>query len=107
VVIDHKLLEQVMINLIRNSLEALEHTEKALMTIRAEIKNGQTHISVEDNGCGIEEAHLDQIFVPFFTTKKGGTGIGLALVRQIVLLHKGQIDVKSKPQHGTVVTMML
>ena len=62
-------------------------------------------LSISDNGTGIEEDKLDQVFIPFFTTKKEGSGIGLALSQQIMHLHKGKIDVSSKKNIGTTFSL--
>ena len=62
-------------------------------------------ITVTDNGTGIEPETLDQVFVPFFTTKEGGSGIGLSLCRQIMRMHQGEIEIDSEPGKGTVVKL--
>jgi len=66
---------------------------------------GRTVIRVTDNGPGIDEAAVQNIFVPFFTTKSGGSGIGLSLSRQIMRLHRGDLTVSSEPHRTTVFTM--
>ncbi|MEM1124174.1 MAG: HAMP domain-containing sensor histidine kinase, partial [Bacteroidota bacterium] len=68
---------------------------------------GKTFIEVKDNGPGIPQDVMDKIFVPFFTTKKEGSGIGLSLSRQIMRLHKGNIEVNSVEGKGTVFTLSL
>ena len=65
----------------------------------------QIYISVEDNGEGIPPDKLEQVFVPFFTTKHHGTGVGLSLVRQIVRLHRGQVGISSEPGQGTEIRL--
>ena len=104
--IDSYLIEQVMINLLHNALDAVENTANPSVKIRAE-KNteGQTMIKIMDNGHGIPEEILENIFVPFFTTKKNGSGIGLSLSKQIMLLHKGKIQINSGLDKGTVVIL--
>jgi nitrogen fixation/metabolism regulation signal transduction histidine kinase len=104
---DEKLFEQVMINLVKNSLEAIYHS-KGEIIIRA-FKNNQqaTVIQIIDNGSGIEKKALDSIFVPSFTTKENGSGVGLSITRQIVQLHQGTIEVKSNPGVETVVEIVL
>ncbi|MEQ9169010.1 MAG: ATP-binding protein, partial [Fulvivirga sp.] len=70
-------------------------------------QDDQTHIAISDNGSGIDEDKIDKIFIPFFTTKKEGSGIGLALSRQIIRLHNGNIGVTSVPGEGTTFTVSL
>ncbi|MBV6641646.1 MAG: ATP-binding protein, partial [Cyclobacteriaceae bacterium] len=67
--------------------------------------DGSTVVTIEDNGPGIDEDALEKIFIPFFTTKKGGSGIGLTLSKQIMRLHNGTITVKSKVNEGTTFTL--
>lgn len=102
IIADLELLEQVIINLIRNAVEAVSQISDPLIELKAEYKTeNKTIISVRDNGPGIKKDLLDQIFIPFFSTKKNGSGIGLSLSRQIMKLHKGRIDVESEPGSGT------
>jgi signal transduction histidine kinase len=106
--IDPELLEQVLINLIKNAIEAVNGSEKPTITVTAQKEqSGKTTISVIDNGKGIEEGELDEIFVPFYTTKVEGTGIGLSLSRQIVRMHKGRLFVQSVVGEGTVFTIVI
>ena len=105
---DVELIEQVIINLLKNGIEAAREVENPKIEIRAMKTNeGKTFIEVQDNGKGIKEDVLDKIFVPFFTTKKEGSGIGLSLSRQIMRLHKGNIEVNSVLGKGTVFTLSL
>jgi nitrogen fixation/metabolism regulation signal transduction histidine kinase len=91
---DINLLEQVVINLIRNALDAVRGMEKPAIRVVISPKVGrQISIKVRDNGRGIPEEILDRIFVPFFSTKESGTGIGLSLSRQIIVMHKGTLEV--------------
>jgi two-component system, NtrC family, nitrogen regulation sensor histidine kinase NtrY len=69
-------------------------------------QNGRTIIDVADNGCGIKPDILDKIFMPFFTSKREGNGIGLSLSRQMMYLHKGNITVKSKQDEGSIFTLV-
>lgn len=100
--IDRAQIEQVLINLLRNAREACgKQTDK---NIRVKLKisaNGLKNLSVSDNGEGILPDVLDKIFVPFFTTKTSGSGIGLSLCKQIMTLHEGSINVKSEPGKGS------
>jgi signal transduction histidine kinase len=104
---DEKLLEQVMINLINNSRHALEGTPDPEIQISARVDNDQVLIEVRDNGSGIPEDIIDNIFIPFFTTRSEGSGIGLSLTRQIMRLHGGNISVKSRPGIETIFTLKL
>jgi signal transduction histidine kinase len=103
---DEKLIEQVIINLIKNSVQALSETENPEITIDAIKINEHIQIQVIDNGAGISPEVLDNIFIPFFTTKEKGSGIGLSLSRQIMHLHGGNITVKSEPNVETVFTLI-
>lgn len=95
---DPDLLDQVLINLIKNAREAMVNTHSPKLSIGHSHEKG---ITISDNGEGISPGKFDQVFVPFFTTKKEGTGIGLALARQIMQLHSGKIELSSKPGQGT------
>lgn len=104
---DPNLIEQVLINLLINAVHALENSEnpKIIMTSRYN-KNERVIIEVADNGHGIKPELMDKIFMPFFTSKKEGSGIGLSLSRQIMLLHNGNIFVKSVQGKGSVFTLV-
>ncbi len=105
---DVELIEQVIINLLKNGIEAAREVENPKIEIRAiKTNEGKTFIEVQDNGKGIQKDVLDKIFVPFFTTKKEGSGIGLSLSRQIMRLHKGNLEVNSAIGKGTVFTLSL
>ncbi len=100
--VDPDLIEQVLINLIINSVHALKDVENPSIKILAIAgSNKRVNISVADNGQGIKPDIMEKIFVPFFTSKKEGSGIGLSLSREIMRLHKGNITVKSKPGEET------
>jgi signal transduction histidine kinase len=103
---DAVLIEQVLINLIRNSLEAMVHTSDKILEIRTESSAEVCVISVSDNGCGIPPGELDEIFVPFFSTKEKGSGIGLSLSRQIMNLHGGDILAESIPGEKTTFALV-
>ncbi len=103
---DEQLIEQVLINLLKNSIYALEGREKGKITMKAFFnKRGRPTIQISDNGVGILIDVLDKIFIPFFTTKPSGSGIGLALSRQILRLHGGTITAASTPEKETIFTM--
>jgi len=104
---DTSLIEQVLINLILNSVEACKNVQTPLIKISAE-KNieGIAIVKVSDNGLGIPNEILDNIFIPFFSTKKNGSGIGLTLCQQIMFLHKGKIQINSVENSGTVIRLI-
>ncbi len=102
---DEKLIEQVLINLINNAAYALKGIENAIIKLDAWQNNQSVYFSVTDNGKGISPENLENIFVPFFTTKTDGSGIGLSLSRQIMRLHSGNITVNSLPGVETVFTL--
>jgi len=103
---DAELIEQVLINLLLNALQALEGREGAAIGLRAFLnERGRILIQVRDNGPGIAPENLEKIFVPFFSTKATGSGIGLSLSRQIMRLHRGAIHVHSEPAGPTVFTL--
>jgi two-component system nitrogen regulation sensor histidine kinase NtrY len=97
---DKHLMEQVLINLVSNSIFALEKEENPTIEIKAFTGKHQTFIEVKDNGNGIDPDKIDKIFIPFFSTREAGSGIGLSLSKQIIYLHHGRIKVKSSPGKG-------
>ncbi|MDD3049985.1 MAG: ATP-binding protein, partial [Candidatus Cloacimonetes bacterium] len=98
VAVDEQLIEQVLINLIKNAIHALEGKENKTIILSAYADNySHPFISVADNGEGIIPEALDKIFIPFFTTRKEGNGIGLSLSREIMRAHGGTITVSSEP----------
>lgn len=100
---DEELVEQVLINLLLNAMQALEGRDGARITLRARIGDeGRPVVEVCDNGPGILPEVRERIFVPFFTTKPTGSGIGLSLSRQIMRLHGGTLSVRSAPGAETV-----
>lgn len=100
--VDKELIEQVLINLIKNAIQALDDQKERIIELRGgKTEKGRPVISVKDNGSGIDEEALQRIFVPFYTTKKNGSGIGLSLSRQIMRQHQGSLSVKSKLDEGT------
>ncbi len=104
--IDEQMISQVLINLIKNSVQALEGKENARISIRGYYnKRGRPTIQIIDNGPGILPDVLDKIFIPFFTTKKSGSGIGLSLSRQILRLHGGTITAQSVPNKETIFSL--
>jgi C4-dicarboxylate-specific signal transduction histidine kinase len=103
---DARQAEQVLINLVRNALDALVGRPAPLIELRgARNDHGDVILHVIDNGPGIAQEHLDSIFVPFFTTKRNGTGVGLSVSRQIMQANQGVISVRSAPREGCVFTL--
>ncbi|WEK34842.1 MAG: ATP-binding protein [Candidatus Pseudobacter hemicellulosilyticus] len=99
---DGSLMEQVLINLLVNAMEAVKDRAEPRIMLSAWLASTRKMvIKVADNGIGMPEELLDKIFIPFFSTKKSGSGIGLSLCKQIMLLHKGHIHVQSKEGEGT------
>jgi len=100
--IDINLVEQVLINLVVNAIEAVKDIQAPQITLSAEVQpNSKIIIKVSDNGTGMPPELLDKIFIPFFSTRKTGSGIGLSLCKQIMLLHKGTIQVQSVEGKGS------
>ncbi|MEM6522945.1 MAG: ATP-binding protein [Bacteroidota bacterium] len=103
---DVELLEQVLINLVKNAIEAFESHNRPKIELRAELNEmDNVKIMVRDNGKGIIREALDQIFIPFYSTKTSGSGIGLSLSRQIMQLHHGTLTVDSEPNEFTEFTL--
>ncbi|MEP6845800.1 MAG: HAMP domain-containing sensor histidine kinase, partial [Panacibacter sp.] len=99
---DNNLIEQVLINLIVNAIEAVKESIEPRILLSAYVTaNNKTVIKISDNGAGMPEELIDKIFIPFFSTKKAGSGIGLSLCKQIMMLHKGNIQVQSRVGEGT------
>lgn len=103
---DVALIEQVLINMVKNAMEAVPHDNCGEIDIEVRSKpNRIVSITVADNGPGIDPETITRIFIPFFTTKEKGTGIGLSLSRQIMKLHNGSIRVNSTPGAGSEFTI--
>lgn len=103
---DRGLIEQVLINLIKNAVHAMEGSEQRQLNIKAyPAQAGQIWMEVSDNGKGIAPDAMKNIFVPFFTTKRTGSGIGLSLSRQVMRLHGGSIHVQSTLGTGATFTL--
>ncbi|MDH5476373.1 MAG: ATP-binding protein [Cyclobacteriaceae bacterium] len=103
IVADEHLIEQVLINLVKNAKEAIrKEIESPLIKINAYKQHQFTIIEVEDNGLGIVPEAIDKIFIPFYTNKKSGSGIGLSISKQIINLHNGSLQVMSEPEVKTI-----
>jgi two-component system nitrogen regulation sensor histidine kinase NtrY len=107
--LDATLIEQVLINLLVNAIEAVKDKPNPKIQLAAFSAAGSSKINIKvaDNGCGIPASLMDRIFIPFFTTRKNGSGIGLSLCQQILLLHKGSIQVQSVVNEGSAFTLHL
>ena len=104
---DKNLTMQVLINLMKNAIEAMSNYKEG-KDIRINVGtegNRYVNINISDTGCGIAPEDIDQIFVPFYSTKKGGSGIGLSISQQIMQKQKGNIMVRSAPGRGSVFTL--
>jgi len=100
--VDVNLIEQVLINLVVNAIEAIKDNPAPKIVLSAYVaSNYKSVIKIADNGNGMPPELLDKIFVPFFSTKKNGSGIGLSLCKQIMMLHRGNVQVQSVEGEGT------
>ncbi|HZS39269.1 MAG TPA: ATP-binding protein [Polyangia bacterium] len=104
---DEHQLRQALLNLMRNAAEAMPSGGRLTVAARALINDRAVELRIADTGQGIAREHLAKIFDPFFSTKDGGTGLGLALTQQIVVEHGGSIAVESEPGRGTAFTVRL
>lgn len=98
---DPDLIDQILINLVKNAMEALEGQTAPIIRITAAEGESGVTLQIRDNGPGIPDEILENIFVPFYTTKESGSGIGLSLSRQIMRLHRGNLTVQSEVGEGT------
>lgn len=104
--VDTNLIEQVLINLVVNAIEVVkDKPEPTIVLSAATLPNKKVFLKVSDNGTGMNEEVVDKIFIPFFSTKKNGSGIGLSLCKQIMMLHKGNIHVQSIEGEGSAFTL--
>lgn len=101
---DRNMVDQMLINLLRNANEATAQIPVPQIQIDARQEGDSVRITVTDNGCGISAEAMGKVFIPFYSTKSGGSGIGLSLCRQMMLLHKGTISVSSNGE-GTRITL--
>lgn len=99
---DKNMIEQVLINLLKNAIQSFEDGDNKLIELKASVnEKSRPVIAIKDNGTGIDPEAMEKIFIPFFTTKKSGSGIGLSLSRQIMRQHQGTLTVKSTVGKGT------
>jgi nitrogen fixation/metabolism regulation signal transduction histidine kinase len=93
---DPNLLDQLLLNILKNASDAMSDVAAPALLLSANMEYGRVVIRISDNGPGISDSVVDQIFVPFFTTKRDGSGIGLSLSRQIMTAHRGEIAINRK-----------
>jgi two-component system nitrogen regulation sensor histidine kinase NtrY len=104
---DENLISQVLLNLLKNALEAMNGKADGVIRIIVKVAdNRRPEIRVADNGPGIPDEIMEQVFVPFFTTRENGSGIGLSLSRQIMRLHGGSLQVRSIAGRETLFSMI-
>jgi PAS domain S-box-containing protein len=104
---DPRALQQVLLNLITNATDAVRGRDHPKISVRISRSDGIVRIEVEDNGCGIPEDKVKDLFKPFFTTKETGTGLGLVIVKKMITRMNGTIEIGSRKDVGTVVTISL
>jgi len=105
--VDGPRLRQVFANVMKNAVEAAERTPDASVTVSLYQRHASAVVEVADNGVGIAPEHREKIFLPFYTTKPTGTGLGMAIVKKIMDLHGGEIDIESAPGRGTTVRLTI
>ncbi len=104
---DEKQITQILINLSKNAIQSMEGKKEGILTFTSGINTDEgKYIAIKDNGPGIPQEIIDQIFVPFFTTKRDGTGIGLSLSKKIMQLHGGNLTLQSNPLQETIFTLV-
>src|SRR5207342_1656503 len=105
---DPELLAQALLNLLRNSIRATADSDPSVIVLGlAREPNGHFRIEVRDNGPGIPQDRREDIFLPFYTTHKGGSGVGLSFARQVALAHGGSINAGEAPEGGASITMII
>ena len=105
--VDGQRLRQAITNVVRNALEAVERRPGPRVEVRLYPRGSAAVVEVADNGSGIVPEHREKLFLPFFTTKPTGTGLGMAIVKKIMDLHGGEIEIDSAPGHGTTVRLVI
>jgi two-component system nitrogen regulation sensor histidine kinase NtrY len=105
---DPELLAQAVLNLLRNAIRATADSEGPMVRLAiSRMGRGQARIEIRDNGPGIPEDRRDDIFLPFYTTHKGGSGVGLSFARQVALAHGGSISAGDAPEGGAKLVMVI
>ena len=105
--VDGQRLRQALTNVVKNALEAVERRARPRVEVRLYARGPAAVVEVVDNGSGIVPEHRDKLFLPFFTTKPTGTGLGMAIVKKIMDLHGGEIEIESAPERGTTVRLLI
>jgi two-component system nitrogen regulation sensor histidine kinase NtrY len=104
--LDIKLIEQALINLVTNSIYAVENIEHPVIEISYRLEHNRLYIDVIDNGKGVDNELARKVFIPFFTTRKNGSGIGLTITRNIMKMHHGSVEIQSQPFERTVFSLV-
>uniref|UniRef100_UPI004047102C sensor histidine kinase n=1 Tax=Roseivirga sp. TaxID=1964215 RepID=UPI004047102C len=104
--IDYQLIEQVLINILKNALEVVENQENGTVKVQLFRNQEEVCVSIRDNGSGITDEAKEKIFMPFFSTKNRGSGIGLSLSKQIMQLHGGDIQLETELGNGSTFNMI-
>jgi signal transduction histidine kinase len=105
--VDGPRLRQVFANVVKNALDATERVPGGRVDITLHRRAAAAVVEVADNGVGIQPEHRERIFLPFYTTKPTGTGLGMAIVKKIMDLHGGEIEIDSAPSRGTSVRLVI
>ena len=105
--LDQTKIRQAFLNLLRNAQESIQNPHTGVIQVTASAVPGGFSVSVRDNGCGMTASQMEKIFCPFVTYKPGGTGLGLAVTRQIIEAHHGTLTVTSTPGKGSCFTVFL
>ena len=105
--VDGPRLRQVIANVVKNALEATDRQANGRVEVSVFARGAGGVVEVRDNGVGMEPENRDKIFLPFFTTKPTGTGLGMAIVKKIMDLHGGEIEIDSARGRGTVVRLVI
>jgi signal transduction histidine kinase len=98
---DERMIEQVLINLVKNAIQAVQPTPHRQITLSAGTRDSIPVLTVRDNGEGIPGDQIDSIFIPFYTTRESGSGIGLSFTQQVMKLHNGHVNVVSREGEGS------
>jgi PAS domain S-box-containing protein len=107
VTVDGPRMRQVFANVFKNAVEATERRPEPRVAVRIARRGAAAVIEVTDNGVGLDVADRDKIFLPFYTTKSTGTGLGMAIVKKIMDLHAGEVEIESAPGVGTTVRLVI
>ena len=105
--VDGQRLRQVFANVVKNAVEATERRPDPRVDVALYARDGVAVVEVRDNGVGMRAEQRERLFLPFFTTKPTGTGLGMAIVKKIMDLHGGEIEIESVPDVGTTVRLVI